>query len=181
MSVGWHLPPDIPNVWKCFPAYMMRKCWYAWCCVCCECCCNLGVSVDHSSGFGGQYGVEQDRQDASAIGWDDQEELAQHSSQSGTTTADQTYTHAPRYATLPYKRAWISLRYLVRGWLQLLHCIQWQSELYHISFSKCLILKCLLNCFIKDITIVPPLFQCRWHNSAPLFQHGCHNSAPLFQ
>ena len=39
--------------------------------------------TDYSSGFGGQYGVQRDRQDSSAEGWDYQEKLAQHESQKG--------------------------------------------------------------------------------------------------
>lgn len=37
--------------------------------------------VDYSAGFGGKYGVQKDRVDQSAVGFDHQEKLAQHSSQ----------------------------------------------------------------------------------------------------
>lgn len=38
---------------------------------------------DYSSGFGGKYGIEKDRQDKSAVGWDHVEQLQKHDSQSG--------------------------------------------------------------------------------------------------
>jgi len=41
--------------------------------------------LDYSSGFGGKYGVQQDSQDKSAVGWDYKEKLAQHESQKGNT------------------------------------------------------------------------------------------------
>jgi cortactin len=39
--------------------------------------------LDYAKGFGGKFGVESDRQDKSASGWDYQEKLAQHESQTG--------------------------------------------------------------------------------------------------
>jgi len=39
--------------------------------------------LDYSKGFGGKYGVQTDRKDASAVGWDHQEKLEQHESQKG--------------------------------------------------------------------------------------------------
>ena len=38
---------------------------------------------DHSKGFGGKYGVQEDSQDKSALGWDHKEKLQQHPSQKG--------------------------------------------------------------------------------------------------
>lgn len=38
---------------------------------------------DYSSGFGGKYGVQADRQDKSAVGWDHIEQLQKHDSQKG--------------------------------------------------------------------------------------------------
>jgi len=38
---------------------------------------------DHSKGFGGKFGVQTDRKDASAVGYDHQEKLEQHESQKG--------------------------------------------------------------------------------------------------
>ena len=45
-------------------------------------CCKLLLS-DYKTGFGGQYGVQNDRQDKSAVGWDHQEKLQKHESQKG--------------------------------------------------------------------------------------------------
>ena len=42
------------------------------------------MTVDYSSGFGGKYGVQKDRQDQSALGFDHQEKLEKHASQKGT-------------------------------------------------------------------------------------------------
>lgn len=38
---------------------------------------------DYSSGFGGKFGVQTDRQDKSAVGWDHVEKLQKHESQTG--------------------------------------------------------------------------------------------------
>lgn len=38
---------------------------------------------DYSSGFGGKFGVQADRQDKSAVGWDYVEKLQKHESQKG--------------------------------------------------------------------------------------------------
>ena len=38
---------------------------------------------DHSKGFGGKFGVQTDRKDASAVGYDHQEKLEKHESQKG--------------------------------------------------------------------------------------------------
>ena len=40
--------------------------------------------TDHSKGFGGKYGVQDDRVDKSAVGWDHKEEVAKHESQKGS-------------------------------------------------------------------------------------------------
>ena len=40
---------------------------------------------DYKAGFGGKYGVQNDRQDKSAVGWDHQEALQKHESQKGNT------------------------------------------------------------------------------------------------
>ena len=39
--------------------------------------------TDHSRGFGGKYGVEKDRKDKAALGWDHVEKVEQHQSQKG--------------------------------------------------------------------------------------------------
>ena len=40
-------------------------------------------SSDYSKGFGGKFGVMQDRQDKSAAGWDHIEKVEKHQSQLG--------------------------------------------------------------------------------------------------
>lgn len=45
---------------------------------------KLSVSADYVKGFGGKFGVQTDRQDKSALGWDHQEKLQLHESQKGT-------------------------------------------------------------------------------------------------
>lgn len=39
---------------------------------------------DYKSGFGGKFGVQTERQDPSAVGFDYKEKLAKHESQQGT-------------------------------------------------------------------------------------------------
>lgn len=39
--------------------------------------------LDYVKGFGGKFGVETDRKDKSALGWDEHEKLPQHESQIG--------------------------------------------------------------------------------------------------
>lgn len=39
--------------------------------------------MDMAQGYGGKYGVQTDRKDKSALGWDEKVELAQHESQKG--------------------------------------------------------------------------------------------------
>lgn len=46
--------------------------------------CAFSVSADYVKGFGGKFGVQTDRQDKSALGWDHQEKLQLHESQKGT-------------------------------------------------------------------------------------------------
>ena len=43
----------------------------------------LSLFSDYSKGFGGKFGVQNDRVDQSAVGWDHQEKLSQHESQKG--------------------------------------------------------------------------------------------------
>ena len=40
-------------------------------------------SQDYKTGFGGQFGVQKDRVDASAAGWDHVEKVPKHPSQQG--------------------------------------------------------------------------------------------------
>ena len=44
---------------------------------------NLFPTTDYSKGFGGKYGVEKDRVDKTAVGWDHQEKVEKHESQKG--------------------------------------------------------------------------------------------------
>ena len=46
---------------------------------------NVFLISDYTKGFGGKFGVQTDRQDKSAVGWDHQEKLQLHESQKGTT------------------------------------------------------------------------------------------------
>lgn len=41
------------------------------------------VFVDYSKGFGGKYGVQKDRQDKAAVGWEHHEQVEKHESQKG--------------------------------------------------------------------------------------------------
>lgn len=42
--------------------------------------------IDHSSGFGGKFGVQKDRQDKSAMGWEHKENVEKHESQTDYKT-----------------------------------------------------------------------------------------------
>lgn len=42
-------------------------------------------SSDYSSGFGGKFGVQKDRVDKSAVGWEYHEKVEKHASQKGMT------------------------------------------------------------------------------------------------
>ena len=39
--------------------------------------------LDYKKGFGGQFGIQKDRVDKSAAGWEDHEQLTKHESQVG--------------------------------------------------------------------------------------------------
>ena len=41
------------------------------------------VTADYVKGFGGKFGVQKDRVDKSALGWDYQEKVEKHESQTG--------------------------------------------------------------------------------------------------
>ena len=45
---------------------------------------RLFYYTDYKAGFGGKYGIQNDRQDKSAVGWDHQEAVQKHESQKGT-------------------------------------------------------------------------------------------------
>lgn len=56
-------------------------------CVCLSVCVCVCCVADYKRGFGGQYGVEVDKQDQCALGYEHKESLAKHESQKGTDTA----------------------------------------------------------------------------------------------
>jgi cortactin len=41
------------------------------------------LGSDYAKGFGGKYGIQMDRQDRSAVGWDHIEKTEKHASQKG--------------------------------------------------------------------------------------------------
>ena len=45
------------------------------------------IFSDYTSGFGGKFGVQNDRVDKSAMGWDHIEKVEKHDSQKGETTS----------------------------------------------------------------------------------------------
>ena len=62
-------------------------------CVCvCVCVCLCCVA-DYKRGFGGRYGVEVEKQDQCALGYEHKESLAKHESQKGTDTPE--HNHLP--------------------------------------------------------------------------------------
>lgn len=60
--------------------------------------------VDYSSGFGGKFGVQKDRQDQSALGYEHQEKVEKHASQKGwfLTLIRNGCTDVGRGLLLPY-------------------------------------------------------------------------------
>lgn len=53
----------------------------------------LRGSPDYKTGFGGKFGVQSERQDSSAVGFDYKEKLAKHESQQGTVAP--AFSHQP--------------------------------------------------------------------------------------
>ena len=49
-------------------------------------CCSF--YTDYTSGFGGKFGVQNDRQDKSAVGWEHIEKVEKHESQKGINRAE---------------------------------------------------------------------------------------------
>lgn len=43
---------------------------------------DLTIILDYKKGFGGKFGIQSDRQDKTAVGYDHQQQLAKHESQS---------------------------------------------------------------------------------------------------
>lgn len=53
----------------------------------------IPVAEDYSVGFGGKFGVQRDRQDKSALGWDHQEDVQPHASQTGRAMLPESWQH----------------------------------------------------------------------------------------
>ena len=49
--------------------------------------------LDYKTGFGGKFGVQSDRQDKSAVGWDHLEKVDKHHSQQGETSTSLKSVH----------------------------------------------------------------------------------------
>lgn len=54
------------------------------------CVCSCVCVADYKRGFGGRYGVEVEKQDQCALGYEHKESLAKHESQKGTDTPTTT-------------------------------------------------------------------------------------------
>lgn len=59
-------------------------------------CVSVCYVADYKRGFGGQYGVEVERQDQCALGYEHKESLAKHESQKGTETPPPEHDAQPR-------------------------------------------------------------------------------------
>jgi len=56
--------------------------------------------LDYKKGFGGQFGLQEDRQDKSALGWEHREQTAKHVSQTGVKIV---YLKCKNYFLIDYK------------------------------------------------------------------------------
>lgn len=90
--------------------------------------------ADYKRGFGGKYGVEVERQDQCALGYEHKENLAKHESQKGTDTFLSTSPNP----TLPFTKLLLILPFLWKvlplsffGWLwqKPLPLPQWHTHL----------------------------------------------------
>ena len=45
--------------------------------------CFFSIALDYKTGFGGKFGVQNDRMDKSSVGWDHVEKVEKHVSQKG--------------------------------------------------------------------------------------------------
>ena len=52
---------------------------------------NLILIVDYKAGFGGKYGVQNDRVDKCAVGWEHKEDVTKHESQTGINETGFTF------------------------------------------------------------------------------------------
>lgn len=66
------------------------------------------MAEDYSVGFGGKFGVQRDRQDKNALGWDHQEEVQPHASQRGQAMLPEVVA-----VSLEHTQTW-SLWFIVR-------------------------------------------------------------------
>ncbi len=69
------IPATNANLWEIFHYRVKFARWNSSCCCFCE--------TDYSVGFGGKFGVQQDRQDKSALSWNHVEKVEKHESQKG--------------------------------------------------------------------------------------------------
>ena len=83
------------------------------------------MAEDYSVGFGGKFGVQRDRQDKSALGWDHQEEVQPHASQTGRAMLPEVGAQFPWSTHRP--RA--SASYLTEIQLLKTECVQHVVEL----------------------------------------------------
>lgn len=56
---------------------------------------------DYSQGFGGKFGVQKDRQDKAAVGWDYHEKTEKHASQKGVGMCEGTAAVPSFFCVLP--------------------------------------------------------------------------------
>lgn len=69
------------------------------------------IRADYVKGFGGKFGVQTDRQDKCALGWDHQEKLQLHESQKGAVPPVQALPSGPSGLSRPggvSKGGWVS-------------------------------------------------------------------------
>lgn len=67
------------------------------------------LHTDYSKGFGGKFGVQKDRQDKSAAGWDHIEKMEKHESQKGALAAHSLCTDPYNQFGLDIGRFYISV------------------------------------------------------------------------
>lgn len=102
----------------------------------------LGFNVSHvafsdyKSGFGGKFGVQTERQDPSAVGFDYKEKLAKHESQQGTVFTFYFLTSAATSHTV--WNSFLSRKINARN-VQILSCaslLLWSSSFLHFTLKN---------------------------------------------
>ena len=73
------------------------------------------ILTDYSQGFGGKFGVQTDRQDKSAAGWDHIEKVEKHESQKGELLARYDYRNGKQERVSIYIIPLI-VRYMKHKW-----------------------------------------------------------------